>query len=339
MFSWICPKCGKEVPPSASECPYCATDAQSAASAQPTLPTIPIPPGAQGTPPPPYYPPQQQMPPQYQQPYPTGQYPQPQGQYPPPQGQYPPQYQQPYPQPPYPQQYPPQGYPQQAPYPPQYAPQQAPMGAPQAPPQQPQTPQAPQAPAPQLAPAPAPAAPVPTPPSFGAAPAAPAAPATYIIDDGPQRSFPAWAAVLLAFAGVALLVYGIVSYTSSRRAGGDPKAAKAAAAAKGRNPYQKDLEISGFRISEVGKKLKVTFVAINHGSYEMADIKGDIVLRAKGAGPDDPPACTFKFSISSIAPFSTKEIEVSEFSQKRKFIDMPDWQFLDPQIDIMAPAQ
>lgn len=25
MFSWICPKCGKEVPPSYSECPNCAT--------------------------------------------------------------------------------------------------------------------------------------------------------------------------------------------------------------------------------------------------------------------------------------------------------------------------
>ena len=40
MFTWICPKCGAEVPPSYSECPNCAKppEARSAAPAAPPLP-------------------------------------------------------------------------------------------------------------------------------------------------------------------------------------------------------------------------------------------------------------------------------------------------------------
>ncbi len=51
MFTWICPKCGKEVPPSYSECPNCApvTKAQ-----QPPVETVeqPPPPPEPPTPPP-----------------------------------------------------------------------------------------------------------------------------------------------------------------------------------------------------------------------------------------------------------------------------------------------
>ncbi|MEN6604647.1 MAG: hypothetical protein ABFD86_19720, partial [Bryobacteraceae bacterium] len=32
MFTWICPKCGREVPPSYSECPNCAGASESSAS-------------------------------------------------------------------------------------------------------------------------------------------------------------------------------------------------------------------------------------------------------------------------------------------------------------------
>lgn len=90
MFTWICPQCGKEVPPSSSECPACAERRQQAA--QPPLP--PQPPQPQYQPPPqqqpsysppqqqPYYPPQQ---PQYQPPPQQPQYAPPQPQYAPPQ--------------------------------------------------------------------------------------------------------------------------------------------------------------------------------------------------------------------------------------------------------------
>lgn len=38
MFTWICPKCGHEVPPSYSECPNCARESQTSAS--PEVPVV-----------------------------------------------------------------------------------------------------------------------------------------------------------------------------------------------------------------------------------------------------------------------------------------------------------
>ncbi len=47
MFTWICPVCGAEVPPSESECPRCAERKRAAA---PATPEMPAPPPARATP-------------------------------------------------------------------------------------------------------------------------------------------------------------------------------------------------------------------------------------------------------------------------------------------------
>lgn len=61
MFTWICPQCGREVPPSYTECPDCAK--------QPAAPPAGAAPGAPQPSPPSYQqPPQAAAPPQYQQP-------------------------------------------------------------------------------------------------------------------------------------------------------------------------------------------------------------------------------------------------------------------------------
>jgi outer membrane biosynthesis protein TonB len=73
MFTWICPKCGREVPPSYTDCPDCAVktpeprqEAVPVASRPMAPPQYQPPPAPQYQPPPP--PPQyQQAPPQYQQ--------------------------------------------------------------------------------------------------------------------------------------------------------------------------------------------------------------------------------------------------------------------------------
>ena len=118
MFTWICPQCGKEVPPAYNDCPDCSKkaapgsgDPASASPANPPAqPTVFAPPAQQ-----PYY----QQPPQAQQAPPPGYYPpQAQPQQAPPPGYYPPQPQPPtpppqqpyYQQPPQAQQAPPQGY-------------------------------------------------------------------------------------------------------------------------------------------------------------------------------------------------------------------------------------
>ena len=95
MFTWICPQCGKEVPPAYNDCPDCANKA---------VPAGGVPVGAPAAAPPAYAPPQ---PPTQQQPY----YQQPQQAYYPSQPQAQPgqQYYPPQPPPQAPQQQPPQG--------------------------------------------------------------------------------------------------------------------------------------------------------------------------------------------------------------------------------------
>lgn len=79
MFTWICPKCGREVLPSQSECPACEERAQAAAQAPAPPPAVP----QQYAPPPQqrYSPPPVQQQPQYA---PPQQYPPPPVQYGPP---------------------------------------------------------------------------------------------------------------------------------------------------------------------------------------------------------------------------------------------------------------
>jgi len=91
MFTWICPQCGREVPPAYADCPDCA--AKAAAAPPPQAPAEPVAP-PQAAPPPAYVPP---PPPPVTQPY----YPAPPAQpyyppQPPPSAYYPP------PQPPQP---------------------------------------------------------------------------------------------------------------------------------------------------------------------------------------------------------------------------------------------
>jgi len=93
MFSWICPQCGHDVPPSKTDCPYCEERAKEAAAAAAAAPPIPVPPpypyAAEAQPGPWQQPPQQAPPPQWQAPPPPPQYQAPPQQYapqPPPYG-------------------------------------------------------------------------------------------------------------------------------------------------------------------------------------------------------------------------------------------------------------
>ncbi len=83
MFTWICPTCGKEVPPSMSECPNCAPKVAAPPPQQQAAPAPPPPPQQMAPPPleargyapapqPAYQqPPTYQQPPAYQQPQPA----------------------------------------------------------------------------------------------------------------------------------------------------------------------------------------------------------------------------------------------------------------------------
>ncbi|MGD0580175.1 MAG: hypothetical protein ABSC08_14740 [Bryobacteraceae bacterium] len=121
MFTWICPQCGREVPPSYSECPTCAENRQRAAQGLPPIGVTAAapPPQAPPAPQPAYQPPAPpypvQAPTQFFQQSPAAPPPQ-QPPYPPAQGYAQPQ--QPYAAAPQPMQAPPPAWPA-APQPPQ----------------------------------------------------------------------------------------------------------------------------------------------------------------------------------------------------------------------------
>ena len=144
---------------------------------------------------------------------------------------------------------------------------------------------------------------------------------------------------MLAFAAVAIIASSVVWYSQRNRGksgAGDPKSAALSRSNAAGNPYKKYLELTGFRIGETaGKKLQVQFLAVNHGGVDMTDIEGTIILRVKGS-VDDTPACSFKFRVSSVPGYGAKEVVVSEFTQKRKFFEMPDWQFIEPVIEFTS---
>ncbi|HTS30468.1 MAG TPA: hypothetical protein VMH81_31570 [Bryobacteraceae bacterium] len=194
MFTWICPQCGREVPPSYNECPDCAKPADQAGNlaGQPAAEQpVAAPPAYQPADyPPPAYPPQPPAQPAPAYPSPAGPpsqvYTQPQaGYYPPPQAGYPPNYppQQGYPPYPPPQGYPQQGYPpQQPPYPPQPSYPQA-----YAPPQQGYAPPSQTYPPPQPAYPPPPSSQPAYPPPPARPPAEPAPPAADTQSSRPPR--------------------------------------------------------------------------------------------------------------------------------------------------------
>ena len=93
MFTWICPQCGREVPPAYNDCPDCSKKAAAGAADPAAAPAgvQPVPPVPVAPPPPqqPYYQPAPPPPPPQQQAPPAGYYPPPPQQQVPPSGYYP----------------------------------------------------------------------------------------------------------------------------------------------------------------------------------------------------------------------------------------------------------
>ena len=321
MFTWICPQCGREVPPSYTECPDCAAKAAGGGAAPP--------PTQQPVPPP--YPPQAAPPPQPtqagmpvpQQPYP--QYPPPQyppyPQYPPPQYQQPgqPAYQQPQPayqQPVYQQPQYQQPVYQQPPYQPQYAP----------PPPPPPPP-----PAPEIAP---PAFSAPAQSSLFATPEPP-----------PQRSgiaaVPTWLLTIICTVGFVALVAGVYKLIGSSHAPTPSTSVESPAAKPGAatNPWQKFIEVSGLRFVEDPKhkgQVLAKFLVTNHSSGDLSGLAGNVTIWASTKKSDEDAQGSFSF-ITNLEAYESKEI-TAPLSTKLKVYELPDWQNATTDLQITAPA-
>jgi hypothetical protein len=321
MFTWICPQCGREVPPAYTECPDCAAKAAGAAAPPPDQP-----PAQQIYPPPP---PQYQQPPYQQGPYPPPPYPYPQQPYPPqppygqPQGQ-PPQYQPPYPPPP---QYRQPPYQQPVYQQPQYAPPPPPVSEPR------ETTPPPQLGAySHLASEPEKPREAPRGSALFGAPPAPA----------PRSSgMPTWLLTILCTAGFAALVAGAYWLFGSHRAPAPSTTVESPAAKPGvaASPWQKFIEVSGIRFVEDPKhkdKILVKFLVTNHSESNLGSVSGNVTIWAGTKKSDEDAQGSFAFT-TSVGPYESKET-TAPFNTKLKVYELPDWNVINTDLQITNPA-
>ena len=111
-----------------------------------------------------------------------------------------------------------------------------------------------------------------------------------------------------------------------------------AATSTSKNPLAKYIELAGFRISESGAgKMKVKFAAINHSDADLGDLTVKIRLLTNVSKPGDEPITEFQAKIASVGPEETKDVEASATTKLRLY-ELPDWQFLRYDFDIVSPA-
>jgi hypothetical protein len=329
MFTWICPQCGREVPPSYTECPDCAAKAASAAAPPPPQQPVYPPPPQPGMP-------MQGGP---QQPYPP--YP-PQPQYP----QYPPPYPQ-YPPPPYQQQPQQPGYPQ----PQQPAYQQPVYQQPtyqQPVYQQPQY-QAPPPPPPQAAAPPPPPPLAPEPVAASAAPESRSSPGISTLFSTPSAppqqassgGLPTWLLTVICVAGFAAVValgYWLVGSHSTSTAVSNVESPVAKPGAS-TNPWQKFIEVSGVRLVEDPRskgKILAKFLVTNHSSGDLSGLAGNVTIWASTRRSEEDAQGTFSF-ITDVPAYGYKEV-TSPLTTKLKAYELPDWQNVTTDLQITAPA-
>jgi hypothetical protein len=110
------------------------------------------------------------------------------------------------------------------------------------------------------------------------------------------------------------------------------------AAPSGKNPLDKYLELSGFRLSERGAgKLKVLFAATNHSAADMGDLTVKVRMVTSTFKQGDEPITEFEAKIPALGPQETKDVTATATTKLRLY-ELPDWQFLRADFDVISPA-
>jgi hypothetical protein len=138
-------------------------------------------------------------------------------------------------------------------------------------------------------------------------------------------------------------VYHLVGHGSSASAGSgaasDASLQMPAPAPGGKaNPYQKFIEISGVRFAEDPKdkdKSIVKFVVTNHADDDISGLTGSVGILARGDKSSQAVALfTFR---TSLGPQESKDLTTS-LTTRLKLYELPDWQFVQPVLQITAPG-
>ena len=105
------------------------------------------------------------------------------------------------------------------------------------------------------------------------------------------------------------------------------------------NPAAKYLELVGFRVKEnrsTPGKLEVTFGVVNHSQADLGDLTLKVDLRSSAAKPTDEPICTFNAKVPALGPNEMKEVTAVVPTKLRAY-ELPDWQFLRSDFQILEP--
>jgi hypothetical protein len=182
------------------------------------------------------------------------------------------------------------------------------------------------------------------PPQPGQAPPQPYPPMQYAPQPThmlpPPAGMPKWVATMMMVGGIALaagLVYFF--FYAAPRAKAPAPAAKAepSGVAKSNHPYAKFVEVTGVRVAEDAKKsVVVKVVVINHSNAELAEMELKVDVRPSTAKDGDPPLCEVSLKVPSLGPGESKDVSAAGKTSLRAY-EMPDWQFLHVDFEILAP--
>ena len=105
-----------------------------------------------------------------------------------------------------------------------------------------------------------------------------------------------------------------------------------------KNPLAKYIELSGFRLTEGGAgKLKVQFAATNHSEGDLGTVTVKVKLVTSASKPEDPPVAEFQADIKDLGPLAVRNAETTAPTKMRAY-ELPDWQFLRAQFDVISPT-
>jgi hypothetical protein len=105
------------------------------------------------------------------------------------------------------------------------------------------------------------------------------------------------------------------------------------------NPVAKYIELVGLRVRERSSgHLVVQFGVVNHSEADIGDVKLTVSLSTTAAKPGDPPLITFPAQVSRLGPSELKDATI-EVPTKLRVYELPDWQFLRADFEIVEPKQ
>lgn len=156
-----------------------------------------------------------------------------------------------------------------------------------------------------------------------------------------KKGMPVWLVGVVTIAVLGGALFGLYRFVGGR---GTPSSAATAATksvqpggASSRNPYSKYVEVVGVRLLEnEAKKPVVRFTVVNHSPAEMSGLELRVALNPVDAKPDSEPVSVINAKVGTIPAYGTKEVEAL-LSTKLKIYELPDWQFIKPSFEVIAP--